>query len=121
MRIEPNEKYLLIVFDETYLTSENIEALKNYASTLTGKNNYIIVDFLKLTTVDKEKLRQVAEYLQQLVTDNGMIIFSGNNEQVNTAVASTFNDPDLIILPTIDEAIDYIFMDEIEKDLGGEG
>ena len=118
--IEPNEKYLLITFSDENISQPDLSQLKEFISS-GDKENYIIVDFSKIKMVDKEMLLSVETLLQELIHPDGYIVFANKDEKINTDIAATFSDPDLLILPTVDEAIDYIFMDEIEKDIGGEG
>ncbi|MEO8147998.1 MAG: hypothetical protein ABI723_10195 [Bacteroidia bacterium] len=120
LRIEPNEKYLLISFSDNTINQTSIEQLKEFISTA-DKENYVVLDFSNITSVNKEMLSALEGQLQQLMNTDGFIVFASSDEKINTDIAATFNDPDLLILPTVDEAVDYIFMDEIENEIGGEG
>ena len=118
--IEPREKYLLITFGDEAIRQTDLNQLTEFISSA-DKENYVVLDFYKIKTVDKEMLLSTEKLLQQVITEDGLIVFANNDEKINTDIAATFNDPDLLILPTVDEAIDYIFMDEIEDEIGGEG
>jgi anti-sigma B factor antagonist len=120
LTIEPKDKFLLISFSDESINQKSVSQLEEYAANA-DEENYIVLDFSNIKTVDSEMLRAIEVQLQKLISTDGLIVFASNDEKINTDIAATFNDPDLIILPTVDEAVDYIFMDEIENDLGGEG
>lgn len=118
--IQPNEKYLLISFSENNINTDSVSQLKDYTSTADNEN-YIILDFSNIRSIDRQMLLDFEAQLQQIIATDGYIVFASDDEKINTDIAATFNDPDLLILPSVDEAIDYVYMDEIEKDIGGEG
>lgn len=120
LTIEPKDKYLLITFSDESINTNSVNQLKEYAVNA-DVENYIVLDFSNIVSIDKEMLLAIEEQLQKLISTDGLIVFASNDEKINTDIAATFNDPDLLILPTVDEAVDYIFMDEIENDIGGEG
>ncbi len=118
--IQPNEKYLLISFSENNINPDSVSQIKDYTSTADNEN-YIILDFSNIRSIDRQMLLDFEAQLQQIIATDGYIVFASDDEKINTDIAATFNDPDLLILPSVDEAIDYVYMDEIEKDIGGEG
>ena len=118
--IEPREKYLLITFCNETISQSDLNQLEKFISSA-RKESYIVLDFYKIKIADKEMLVSTEQLLQQIIKEDGLIVFANNDEKINSDLAATFNDPDLLILPTVDEAVDYIFMDEIENEIGGEG
>jgi anti-anti-sigma regulatory factor len=52
--------------------------------------------------------------------ENGTLILTGLQPAIRKLISISQLDPVLQIVPTVSEAIDYLFMESIEKDLNNE-
>ena len=116
IQIQHEEQYTLIVpsaqADKISLEtladkiSQNMEA---------GHKNYIIhLEQVKKLPQDFE---YVLDNINQIIKkEDGLLVVSGAPEALENALA----EKEVITTPTLDEATDYIFMEEIEKQFLGE-
>jgi hypothetical protein len=63
---------------------------------------------------DMELWHAVVELNAFCLENQGLLVLTGSNKELVDLCEKL----GLIILPTLDEAIDYVFMEQLEKDLG---
>jgi hypothetical protein len=87
--------------------TENMEA---------GHKNYIIhLDQVKKLPTD---FVYVLDNINQIIKkEDGLLVVSGAPDELGSAL----EEKEIITTPTLDEATDYIFMEEIEKQFRSEG
>jgi anti-anti-sigma factor len=81
-----------------------------------GKCN-IILDMTEARYCDSSGLSSVLVGNRLCKNSNGMLIIAGLQPTVKKLITISQLDPVLNIVPTVSEAIDYLFMASIEKDL----
>jgi anti-sigma B factor antagonist len=81
-----------------------------------GKCN-IILDMTDARYCDSSGLSSVLVGNRLCKNSNGMLIIAGLQPTVKKLITISQLDPVLNIVPTVSEAIDYLFMASIEKDL----
>lgn len=81
-----------------------------------GKSN-IILDMTEARYCDSSGLSSVLVGNRLCKSSNGMLIIAGLQPAVKKLITISQLDPVLNIVPTVSEAIDYLFMASIEKDL----
>lgn len=117
--IDKHEKYVLIQVEETKLDRVISPKLKTelILANAEGQRNII----LDLSTV--ENIEDSSDFSSLLVghrlceNAEGVFIVTGLNDHLTNLLVISQIDNTLNIIPKIDEAIDLIFMEEIEKEL----
>jgi anti-sigma B factor antagonist len=77
----------------------------------------IILDLTETRYCDSSGLSSVLVGNRLCKNGNGMLILAGLQPGVKKLITISQLDPVLTIVPTVSEAIDYLFMASIEKDL----
>lgn len=118
--IEKNEQYALIRLNETEFDGEVAPAFDTLSRTLfrEGYSN-IIVDIEATQTIDDDAITVVRKVNRQCTSEVGLMIVVTKNEEIIEELDLS-NIPDLTILPTVEEAVDAVFMNELENDFRNE-
>ena len=116
--IDKHEKYVLLKLNESKLNSLITPQLKSELILINteGQRN-IIFDMSQVKFADSSGLSSLLVGHRLCKNANGSFILSGLNEAVSRLVSISQLDSVLSIVPTPEEAIDLIFMEEIEKEL----
>ncbi len=116
--VDKHEKYVLIKLNESKLNSLISPQLKSelILTNTEGQRN-IILDLSAVKYADSSGLSSLLVGHRLCKNSEGSFILSGCNEAVNRLLAISQLETVLNIVKTNDEAIDLIFMEEIEKDL----
>jgi len=118
---KPHEKYVILALQEEKLTSTIAPDLKSQFVMLTaeGKDN-IILDLSAVSYADSSGLSALLRANSMCEQNGGIFVVCGLTEHVNKLITITHLDRVLTILPTVQEAIEAVFMHEIEKDIEGD-
>lgn len=118
--IEKNEQYALIRLNETNFDGAIAPAFDILSRSLfrEGYSN-IIVDLEATQTVDDDAITVVRRINRQCTNEVGLLIVVTKNEEIIEELDLS-NIPDLTILPTVEEAVDAVFMNELENDFRNE-
>ncbi len=113
-----HEKYVILALQEEKLTSTIAPDLKSQFVMLTaeGKNN-IILDLSQVNYADSSGLSALLRANSMCEQAGGIFVLCGLTEHVSKLITITHLDRVLTILPTVQEAIEAVFMHEIEKDI----
>jgi len=113
-----HEKYVILALQEEKLTSTIAPDLKSQFVMLTaeGKNN-IILDLAQVNYADSSGLSALLRANSMCEQAGGIFVLCGLTEHVSKLITITHLDRVLTILPTVQEAIEAVFMHEIEKDI----
>ncbi|AMR33408.1 anti-anti-sigma factor [Mucilaginibacter sp. PAMC 26640] len=116
--VDKHEKYILIKLNESKLNSLVTPQLKSELILINteGQRN-IVLDLSQVKFADSSGLSSLLVGHRLCKNSNGSFILTGLNEAVARLVTISQLDNVLAIVPTCEEAIDLIFMDEIEKEL----
>ena len=116
-----HEQYVILALQEEKLTSTIAPDLKSQFVMLTaeGKNN-IILDLSQVNYADSSGLSALLRANSMCEQNRGIFVVCGLTEHVNKLITITHLDRVLTILPTVQEAIEAVFMYEIEKDIEGD-
>ena len=118
LTIDKQEKYALICIKETKLTSQVAPELKAEIVILhheTFKN--MIFDMSEVQYCDSSGLSAIIVAYRTCRDNNGTFVLTGVQEHVKKLISISQLDTMLIQLPTNNEAIDLIFMEEVEKQM----
>jgi anti-sigma B factor antagonist len=117
--IDKQEKYLLFKLQEEKLNSLVAPELK---SLLILQNNEgvrnLILDLGSTMYCDSSGLSAILVANRLCKNSNGTFVLTGLTESVKKMILISQLDHVLNITPTVNEGIDMIFMEEIQRDLG---
>lgn len=119
--IDKTEKYAVMKLNEDKLNSIIAPLLKTELITLNqeGYKNFI-VDLSEVKYCDSSGLSALLIGNRISTQENGIFIMTGMQEHVTKLIAISQLDKVLNILPTVAEAIDAVFLHEVEQDLNNE-
>jgi len=121
--VDKQEKFTVFKLEEENLNAVIAPDLKSEFVILKNEGiNNLIFDLSEVKFVDSSGLSAILT-ANRLWKDEGSFILAGNlSKSVKNLIEISRLDTILTIIPTVEEAIDYVFMEEIEKELnGGEG
>lgn len=116
--VDKHEKYVLIKLNENKLNSLVSPQLKSelILSNTEGQRN-IILDLSNVKYSDSSGLSSLLVGHRICKNSDGTFILTGINENISRLISISQLENILTIVGTVDEAIDLIFMEEIEKEL----
>lgn len=116
--VDKHEKYVLIKLNESKLNSLNSPQLKSelILCNSEGQRN-IILDLSNVKYSDSSGLSSLLVGHRICKNADGTFILTRINENIARLIAISQLENILNIVQTVDEAIDLIFMEEIEKEL----
>jgi anti-anti-sigma factor len=116
--VDKHEKYILVKLNESKLNSLITPQLKSELILINteGQRN-IILDLSLIKFADSSGLSSLLVGHRICKNADGLFILCGLNEAVARLVTISQLDNVLSIVPTCEEAIDLVFMEEIEKEL----
>lgn len=115
---DKHEKYVLIKLNESKLNSLISPQLKSeFILTNTEGLRNIILDLSAVKYSDSSGLSSLLVGHRLCKNAEGSFIITGINENINRLITISQLENVLSIVPSVEEAIDLIFMEEIEKEL----
>jgi anti-sigma B factor antagonist len=116
--IEKTEKYSLLQLHEDKLNSIVAPDLKSELVKLNAEGiKNIIIDLSNIKYIDSSGLSSILVGNRLCENEQGMFVLSGANDHVMKLINISHLDSILNILPTVEESIDAVFMNEVEKNL----
>ena len=114
--IEKNEQYALIRLAESAFGNEVLADFETLSRGLfrEGYSN-IIVDMAPVQSVDSAGMMIIRKINRQCTHEVGLLILVTKNDDLIALLDAT-GGSDLTILPTVEEAIDAVFINELEND-----
>lgn len=118
--IEKNEQYALMRLAERAFEGEVPHDFETLCRVLfrEGYSN-IIVDMDPVQAVDPAGVSTIRKINRQCIHEAGLLVLVTKNDDL-IQFLDTANIGDLTILPTVEEAIDAVFMNELENDFRSE-
>ncbi len=116
--IDKQEKYAIFSLNEMNLNSLVAPNLKSEFVLLHSEGvKNLIFDMSEVHFVDSSGLSAILT-ANRLWKDHGLFVLTGiNHPSVIKLIDISRLNSILTIIPTVDESVDYVFMDEIEKEL----
>jgi anti-anti-sigma factor len=116
--VDKQEKYSLISLNEEKLDSSISPLLKSEFITMNAEGfRNIILDLSKTKISDSSGLSAILVANRLCSGDEGIFILTGLTEHVSKLVKISQLDTVLTIMPTVAEAVDNVFMHELERGL----
>ncbi|QQL51177.1 STAS domain-containing protein [Mucilaginibacter ginkgonis] len=116
--IDKHEKYVVVKLNESKLNSLFTPQLKSELILINaeGQRN-IILDLCQVKFADSSGLSSLLVGHRLCKNADGVFILACLNEAVQRLVTISQLDTVMTIVPSVEEAIDLVFMEEIEKEL----
>jgi anti-sigma B factor antagonist len=116
--VDKHEKYILLKLNESKLNSLITPQLKSELILINteGQRN-IVLDLSQVKFADSSGLSSLLVGHRLCKNANGVFILVGLCEAVSRLITISQLNSVLSIVPTTEEAIDLVFMEEIEKEL----
>ena len=119
--VDKQEKFNLIQLEEEKLDSTIAPILKTEMVTFNAEGvNNIILDLGKVRYIDSSGLSAILVANRLCSNDAGLLVLTNVGEHIMKLIKISQLDSVLNILPRNEEAVDLIFMNEIENSLKGE-
>jgi anti-anti-sigma factor len=119
--IDKQEKYTLITPEEDKLDAILSPKLKSEFVTLNSEGiRNIILDLSKVKYSDSSGLSAILVANRLCSGDEGVLVLCGLSDHVTKLIKISQLDTVLSILPSVQEAIDSVFMHELERNLKNE-
>ncbi len=116
--IEKQPKYVLFKLQEAKLNSLISSELKAEFVLLNQQLHYnIIVDLSETQYCDSSGLSAILVGYRLSRNGGGAFVLASLQDHVRKLISISQLDNMLVITPTVNEAVDFIFMDEVEKHL----
>ncbi|NJN41712.1 MAG: STAS domain-containing protein [Flammeovirgaceae bacterium] len=116
--IDKQEKYSLIRLHEEKMDSSIAPNLKSEMITLHAEGvRNIILDLTDVKYTDSSGLSALLVGNRVVQEDGGIFVLTALSDHTHKLIKISQLDSVLTILPTVEEAIDRVFMHEIEKDM----
>ncbi len=116
--IDKEEKYVIFKLEEEKLDSSVAPNLKSEFITLNAEGfNNIVFDLSGTKYIDSSGLSAILVANRLCDNANGGLVLFGVSDHVMKLFKISQLDSVISILPTQEEAVDRIFMDQIEKEL----
>ena len=120
--VEKTEKYTLLQLLEEKLTSVIAPDLKSELVKLNAEGiKNIILDMASVKYTDSSGLSSILVGNRLCENEQGLFVISSPTEHVLKLIKISQLDSVLTILPTVEESIDAVFMNDLEQNLKKEG
>lgn len=119
--VNKEERYTILSLEEDNLNTLIAPSLKSEFVIMRNEGvRNLILDLSAVTFVDSSGLSAILT-ANRLWNDAGLFILTGiEHESVKKLITISRLNTVLTIIPTVQESIDYVMMDEIEKELNSE-
>ncbi|MDP3928844.1 MAG: STAS domain-containing protein [Bacteroidota bacterium] len=113
LSIEKTEHFTQISTSENALHEKLAEALVNKAKEALSKEEitYFIFDISEVTTLDVNCISLLQDFGSAMQENLGLVIFKNENPTIHQVMS----EHDFVIVPSQSEAVEYIYMDQLEK------
>ena len=116
--IDKKENYTIITIDEKKLDTTIAPDLKSEFVKLNAEGiSNLILDLSNVKYTDSSGLSSILIANRLCNSSNGLLILVGLQDHVMKLITISKLESVLNILPTVEEAIDRVFLHEIERDL----
>ncbi|WP_025146252.1 STAS domain-containing protein [Pedobacter jeongneungensis] len=119
--VDKHDKYVTLKLEETKFTNDNAPGLKSefYLLNAEGFQN-IVVDLSHVTECnDAQDLSCLLVGDRLCKSAGGLFIVTGINDELASIIELSNIFQSVTFVNTLDEATDFIFMDELEKEFRG--
>jgi hypothetical protein len=117
--VEKTERYALLrIAGEGQFTGDAATTFETTSRGLFREGfSRLIVDLGPIMTVDEGSVQAIRKINRQCSNELGLLVLVTKNDDLTDFLYNA-NIADLTVLPTVEEAIDAVFMNELENDFG---
>lgn len=116
--VNKQEKYTVLSLEEETLNTMLAPSLKSEFVILRNEGvRNLILDLSNTSFVDSSGLSAILTANRLWANDGSFILTGIEHENVKKLIAISRLDTVLTIIPTVQESIDYVLMEEIEREL----
>jgi anti-sigma B factor antagonist len=110
--IEKKDEYSLIKTDATTLDQQTCELLRTKVlHEVASSSKYVIVNVEHVTVCNADGTRELIKLGKELLEKDGLLIIT----YAADSLTRLFTKADITFIPTDIEAVDFVFMDQLEK------
>ena len=118
--VEKKDKYCTFKLEEEKLLSINAPQLKSEFVLLNAEGfKNIVVDLSQVKYVDSSGLSAILIGNRLCKDASGSFVLTNINENVKKLVSISQLDSILTVIPSLKESVDFVLMEELERDLKG--
>ncbi len=118
-KLEKAERYVLLRAGEGPFNAEAAAPFETTARGLFREGfSRLIVDLATVNAIDEAGLLGIRKINRQCTNELGLLVLVTKDEALTEFLETTTAAADLLVLPTVEEAIDAVFMNELENDFG---
>jgi anti-sigma B factor antagonist len=110
--VDNQENYTLITFNAADLAPASAELMANKQNIVNENQKYLILDLSTIKTASPESLKVLQDLNSAANELHGIFILTHVDDAID-AGAEKF---DFNIIPTVEEAVDFVFIEQIEKE-----
>lgn len=115
--IDKRDKYAILTLNEERLTSANAPQLKSELVLMNAEGyKNLILDMANVSSVDSSGLSAILIGNRVCKEAEGSFVMSALNPQVQKLIEISQLQNVLNLVPTVDEAVDFVLMEELERD-----
>lgn len=119
--VDKRDKFCVFKLDEDKLNSLNSPKMKSELVLINAEGfSNIILDLSDVTFVDSSGLSAILVGNRLCKEANGTFAICGANQNVSKLIKISQLQTILNVIPTLPEAIDFVMMEELERDLRGD-
>lgn len=116
--VDKRDKYSIFKLDEERLTSQMAPMLKSEMIVLNAEGvKNIIFDMSSIRFVDSSGLSSILITNRLCKTAGGTFVLTGVSESVQKLIKISQLDSIITLIPTLQESIDLVLMEELERDV----
>ncbi|MGY3052314.1 anti-anti-sigma regulatory factor [Pedobacter sp. UYEF25] len=117
--VDKQEKYVVLELKEERFTNEIAPGLKSELYMLNAEGfKYIIVDLSSVIECkDAQDLSSLLVGDRLCKSAGGLFVVAGVNEELESIIALSKIFNSIVFVGNVEEAIDFVYMDNLEKDL----
>ncbi|MBK7232658.1 MAG: STAS domain-containing protein [Saprospiraceae bacterium] len=121
-QIDKQDRYAIFSLEEANLNSMIAPDLKSEFVFLKNEGvRNLILDLKDVQYIDSSGLSSILTGNRLWSDDGSFVMTNINSDGVRKLIEISKLDTILTIIPTLDESIEYVFMEDVERDLNAEG
>jgi hypothetical protein len=111
IKFQEEENYTLAAFKDANLVRQTVLDLKQ---NFNRSFKYLILDFENVLEFPEEFMVELSTWNSELDAEHILLVAAA----INSNTIELFDSYGVVGIPTVDESIDFVFMDQLEKELG---
>jgi anti-sigma B factor antagonist len=117
-QVDKRERLVIVKLNEEKLLSNLAPQLKSELVILNNEGfRNIVLDLTEVQYVDSSGLSALLVGNRLCKESQGMFVLTGLNTHIHKLIKISQLEPILNIVPTVSESVDFVMMEELDKDL----